>query len=339
MLLRPVRLNDHEAVLSLAKTAGFGMTSLPADSDVLYEKIQKSVLSFSKDKSIAGEETFLFVLEDSDGGEVVGTTGIKAHIGLTQPFYSYKITTITQQCKELQIFSRQELLHFTNDLTGSSEIGSLFLLPHYRRDGLGRLLSLSRFLFIAAFKEYFASQVIAEMRGVHDDTGASPFYDSIAKPFFQMEFPKADYINATKGNEFINDLMPRNSIYVSLLPQAARDVIGQPHPNSVAARAMLEREGFRFQGYIDIFDGGPTLQAYRDHIYSVANSRIARVESIDDTIESEKQIISNERFDDFRCCLGSMAPDGANVIITSHLAKTLNVNIGDAVRYVPHKAR
>lgn len=336
MLLRPVRVEDHAAVLSLAKTAGFGMTSLPADAEVLAEKIEHSVRSLSGERSVQGQESFLFVLEEPGSGRVVGTTGMKAHIGLNQPFYSYKVSTITQHCKELDIFSKHELLHVTNDLTGSSEIGSLFLLPDYRRDRRGRLLSLSRFLFIAAFRELFAEQVIAEMRGIHDPSGASPFYDSLARPFFEMEFPQADYINATRGNEFINDLMPRYPIYVSLLPQAAQEVIGQPHPNAIAARAMLEREGFRFLGYVDIFDGGPTLQAERDQIRSITASRVARVDAIDEQAGGEQYLIANERFADFRCCAGPLVVDGATVRLNAELAEWLQVHEGDAVRYLPH---
>lgn len=337
MFLRPVRIEDHDAVLSLAQTAGFGMTSLPADVDVLRQKIEKSVESFNSG-SPSGKESFLFVLEDPETRKVVGTTGIKAGIGLSQPFYSYKITTITQHCKELALFSRHQMLQVTNDLTGCSEIGSLFLLADYRRDGIGRLLSLSRFLFMAAFPGFFAPQTIAEMRGTHDHSGSSPFYDSIARHFFEMEFPMADYINATKGNEFINDLMPRYPIYVSLLPRAAQDVIGQPHPNSVAARAMLEREGFRFQGYIDIFDGGPTLQVETSSIRAINECRTAKIAAIDDTIEAGKLIITNDRFGDFRCCAARLVEQpGGTVRITPKAARVLNVVEGDTIRYLPHR--
>lgn len=313
------------------------MTSLPADADVLRQKIEKSVASFAGDEGAREKENFLFVLEDPESGKVVGTTGIKAHIGLSQPFYSYKITTITQHCKELALFSRHQILQVTNDLTGCSEVGSLFLLPHYRRDRIGRMLSLSRFLFMAAYPDYFAEQTIAEMRGVNDNSGASPFYDSLAKPFFEMEFHMADYINATKGNEFISDLMPRYPIYVALLPKVAQDVIGQPHPNSVPARAMLEREGFKFQGYIDIFDGGPTLQADTANIRALRESQTATVRTIDDTIEPKKSIITNERFDAFRCCASRLtAHEDGTVTVTSKAAKLLNVKVGDTVRHLPH---
>lgn len=302
MIIRPVTLEDLPAVHKLAEAAGFGMTSLPADEQVLQDKVEKAVASFAGDPSRKGKEIFLFVMEDPDSGEVVGTTGIKAHVGLNQPFYSYKLTTITQQCKELDIFSKHEMLQVTNDLTGVSEIGSLFLLPEYRRDRLGRLLSLFRFLFVADFSDYFADSIIAEMRGVSDRNGNSPFYDSLAKHFFEMEFYKADYINATRGNEFINDLMPRYPIYLSLLPNAAREVIGQAHPHSVPAKAMLEKEGFRYQGYVDIFDGGPTLQVDKTAIRTARESQTVVIDSVKDIIDDKKYMISNQKFTDCRAC-------------------------------------
>lgn len=336
MLIRPVTHNDHDAVLSLADAAGIGMTSLPANGDVLAEKIDKAVKSFARDERIMGQEIYLFVLENPETGEVAGTTGIKAHVGLNQPFYSYKLTTITQQSKELDIFSKHALLQVTNDLTGASEISSLFLLPQYRRDRLGRLLSLCRFLFIAAFPDFFSDTIIAELRGYHDPVGNSPFYDSIARHFFEMEFPKADYINATQGNQFINDLMPKYPIYVDLLPKQAQNVIGEPHPNSAPAKAMLEKQGFRWQGYIDVFDGGPTLQVDKSLLKAVEASKRAIVGTIEDQLECTKSVVSNERFADFRSTGGRLQenPDGT-VTIQSNAARYLNVSVGDPIRYIP----
>ncbi|MCA0377726.1 MAG: arginine N-succinyltransferase, partial [Gemmatimonadetes bacterium] len=286
MFLRPAALEDHAAILALARQAGTGMTSLPPDEAVLAAKIETSVASFNGTYAKPGQESFLFVLEDADaGGHIAGTCGIKARIGLTQPFYSYKLTTITQVSTQLDIFSQQTMLQVSNDLTGSTEIGSLFLEPGYRRDRIGRMLSLSRFLFIAAFRDYFAEQVIAEIRGVHDLEGNAPFYNALPKKFFKMPFPKADYINATQGNQFINDLMPKYPIYLNLLPKAARDVVGQANAASQPAKMMLERQGFKYLGYIDIFDGGPTLCAERDQIDAVKGHRLYRIAAIGDLPE------------------------------------------------------
>ncbi|MAR56511.1 MAG: arginine N-succinyltransferase [Rickettsiales bacterium] len=335
MLIRPVALSDHADVLALAKIAGFGMTSLPADEDVLQAKIARSVASFANDPKHKGNEAFLFVMEDPATGSVVGTTGIKAHVGRNQPFYSYKVSTITQQSRDLNLFSKHKMLHVTNDLTDSSEIGSLFLKPDYRRDRLGRVLSLCRFLFMAPHLDYFGDQVIAEMRGVHDRRGNSPFYDSIARHFFEMEFYKADYINATQGNQFINDLMPKYPIYVSLLPERAQDVIGEPNQASAPAYAMLEKEGFRWQGYIDIFDGGPTLQVAPEQIRSLRESKCAEIKAIDDSLDTGRHIVTTDGFADFRACDSRLAVnDDGRVTISSRAQKALQVSPGDMVRYL-----
>ena len=66
----------------------------------------------------------------------------------------------------------------------------------------------------------FGEQVLAELRGVIDDDGNSPFWDAIAGRFFDMSFPEADDFNAIHGTRFIADLMPRTPIYVALLTEA-----------------------------------------------------------------------------------------------------------------------
>lgn len=338
MFLRPATLQDHAAVLELARQAGFGMTSLPPDEAVLKEKIEVSEASFSGNYPKKGQESFFFVLEDAEkGGHIAGTCGIKARIGLSQPFYSYKLTVITQVSTQLDIFSKQTLLQVTNDLTGATEVGSLFLEPGYRRDRLGKMMSLSRFLFIAAFPHYFADQVIAEMRGVHDIDGNAPFYNALPRKFFQMPFAKADYINATQGNQFINDLMPKYPIYLSLLPKSAQQVVGKVNAASEPAKMMLERQGFRHTGYVDIFDGGATLVADRDMIHVVAESKVSNIVAISELSEEVgKYMASNDQFSAYRCSLGRIEERGeGGVCITPRLAKRLGITIGDRIRYYP----
>lgn len=337
MFLRPSRMEDHQAVLELARQAGFGMTSLPPDPEVLRQKIESSMHSFAGTYAKPGQESFFFVLEDSDTGQIVGTTGIKARIGLSQPFYSYKVTTITQISSQLDKFSKHSLLQVTNDLTGATEIGALFLLPSYRRDRMGKMMSLARFLFIAAFRERFAPQVIAEMRGVHDIEGKSPFYSALPRHFFEMSFAEADYINATQGNQFINDLMPKYPIYVSLLPKRAQQVIGQANAASEPARAMLEGQGLNYQGYIDIFDGGPTLSAPIDQVHAVRHSVHATIGRIIDLPEeTPKFIVSNESFEGFRCTAGRVRVEADGTLaITPRLARRITVQVGDTVRHYP----
>lgn len=337
MLIRPVRTEDHAEILGLAKKAGIGMSSLPPDAEVLANKIDDSIGSFAGTPHRPNEENFLFVMEDTETGKLVGTTGIHAHVGISRPFYSYKRSTVVQANSELDIYSAQSVLHMVNDYTNTTEIGSLFLLPEYRKDGLGRFLSRSRYLMIAEFSHLFSDIVIAEMRGVNKEDGTAPFYNHVGEHFFHMTFAQADYISATMGNQFIADLMPKYPIYVSLLPQEAQDVIGQPLPDSAAAMRLLIREGFSFEGYVDVFDAGPTLQVEASKIRAVQNSRKCTVENIVDSLDNEQQyMIGTTTLGDFAVCRDNaqLTPEDT-VIITRDTANKLKVEKGHAIRFSP----
>ena len=175
------------------------------------------------------------------------------------------------------------------------------------------------------------------MRGVHDVDGNAPFYNALPRKFFKMPFTKADYVNATQGNQFINDLMPKYPIYLNLLSKSARDVVGQANAASEPAKLMLERQGFKYQGYIDIFDGGPTLSAERTQIDVVKNSLVYRVTSIEDLPEeTPKYMAMNDSFDQYRCSFGRVQFNGEDEIsITPRLAGRIGVSIGDSLRCYP----
>lgn len=334
MLLRPVTLSDHAALLDLARQAGYGFTSLPQDAGVLEAKIIWSEKSFAGIPPREKEYRFLFVLEDTENGKIVGSTGIKSHVGLTSPFYSYKLSTLVQANRELEIYALNKVLHMVNDYTGASEIGSLFLTPEYRRDGLGRFLSRSRFLMLAEFAELFDKIVIAEMRGVHDEAGDSPFYDHIARHFFKMPFKEADYINATKGGQFIADLMPKYPIYVTLLPEEAKAVIGVVNDASLPALKLLQYEGFTHVGYVDIFDAGPTVRVDRERIATVQHSRKTEIAEVVQEIQGEKVMLATTQLATFRMTPGEIQQkaDG-KLVIDKHTAQKLQVKAGDSLRF------
>jgi arginine N-succinyltransferase len=334
MRIRPVRLKDHAQILELAHIAGIGMSSLPQDAEVLRGKIKAAVRSFEGRPEYPKEEKFLFVLEDTEEKKLVGTTGILAHVGLRRPFYSYKLSTITQASAGVGIYSLQQVLHMVNDYTDATEIGSLFLHPGYRRDGIGKMLSRCRYLMMAEFPHLFSDIIISEIRGVQDKNGNSFFYNNIARHFFKMEFKQADYIYATQGAQFIADLMPRYPIYVNLLPSEAQGVIGVPFEASKPAMQLLKSEGFRYEGYVDLFDAGPTMQADRHNIRTIRRSHKAEVKALRE-VESEPHMICNTRLEDFTIVAGSIKTENGGVIISPSVAKTLGVKKGDRVRYAP----
>jgi arginine N-succinyltransferase len=229
---------------------------------------------------------FLFVLENVDTGQIRGTCQVFGMVGVHAPFYSYRMGTLTQTSKALGKTFRAQLLNLSTDLEGSSEVGGLFLHPGERAGGLGLLLARSRYLFIKLHRERFGRRVLAELRGVIDESGGSPFWDAIAGKFFDMNFQEADEFNAAHGTQFIADLMPKTPIYTAMLPESARSVIGVPHPKGRAAMKMLENEGFQFDCYIDIFDGGPTMLAPTDQIRTIRESRTLVLDAVVDEVQT-----------------------------------------------------
>jgi arginine N-succinyltransferase len=176
--------------------------------------------------------------------------------------------------KELNVFSRMDTLYLSNDLTGCAELCSLFLHPDYRHGINGKLLSKSRFMFMAQFPHLFPEHVIAEMRGFQRSDGRSPFWDSLGNHFFKMEFSRADDLTSLGKKSFIAELMPRHPLYVAYLPAEAQQVIGHVHSDTEPARRLLEQEGMHYEGYVDIFDAGPVLQARVSELRALRDSEL-----------------------------------------------------------------
>ncbi|MEE4245186.1 MAG: arginine N-succinyltransferase, partial [Kangiellaceae bacterium] len=258
MLFRPATINDVEQISELAQQTGTGLTTLPKDPEKIKAKVQWSIDSFNSEVTTAGNEYYLFVIEDSESNKVVGTSALAAAVGLEQPFYTYKVGNTVHASPRLNIHRQIPTLILGHDYTGTTEICTLFLSPDHRGGGNGKLLSKGRFLFMANHRQRFAETVIAEMRGFSDSAGHSPFWDSLGRHFFDMEFDLADSRSGEETNEFIAELMPKYPIYVPMLTEQAQAVIGKVHPDTEPALKLLEHEGFQYKGYVDIFDAGPT---------------------------------------------------------------------------------
>ncbi len=319
----------------MAKLTGGGFTNLPADRSALGSKLERASAAFANTQDTLVDEQFVLVLENAETGAIRGTCQLMTMVGQQWPFYSYRLNTLTQYSQELDRTVRAELLSLTTDLEGSSEVGGLFLHPNERAGGLGLLLARSRYLFIAMHRKRFAERTIAELRGIIDERGGSPFWDGVAGRFFGMAFQEADYFNAINGNQFIADLMPKHPVYVAMLDDDARSVIGVPHPTGRAAMRMLENEGFRYDGYVDIFDGGPTMVAPTDRIISVANSQMANISAVD-AENGERAIIATGQLQDFRACYGlRIGHEDGSVAVDANTAEVLGVSTGDSVWSVP----
>jgi arginine N-succinyltransferase len=260
-LLRPVRETDLPALVALARGIAGGLTTLPPDETFLRNRIDDSLRAFSPKVKKPGPEHYLFVLEDLNTAQVVGTSGIAARVGGFEPFYSYELRRERHTHPPRGIDREVAVLHLKKIHGGPSEIGSLYLHPAHRRGGLGRLLSLARFLFIGAFPARFDPTLIAELRGYLDPRGVSPFWEAVGRHFFAQDYSAADLLSGLGEKAFITDLLPRHPLYVPLLPREAQAVIGKVHHDTAPALALLQAEGFSATAEVDVFDAGPLLRA------------------------------------------------------------------------------
>lgn len=272
-VIRPVRAGDIDAVADLADTAGPGMTTLPPDRDIIAKKIERSLESFSGQRS-GCDAGYLVVLEDLETSRVVGTAGVYPKVGEACGFYTYRIVDLFHSSRSQGSRYRIRTLVLSNELTGSTEVGTLLMHPPAGGTGLGRQLARARYLFIAQFPHLFGSQVIAEIRGWQDGPGQSPFWKAVGERFFAMPFADADQKSAVDEAWFIGDLMPRHPLYCCLLSPEAQSAIGRPHRDSATAMKMLLDEGFDYEGLVDVFDAGPVLTASVHRIAAVSESHM-----------------------------------------------------------------
>jgi arginine N-succinyltransferase len=222
-----------------------------------------------------------------------------------------------------------------HDYTGTTEICTLFLAPKYRGGGAGKLLSKGRFLFLANHPHRFADTVIAEMRGFSDENGVSPFWESLGRHFFDMDFEVADTLSGEESNEFIAELMPKYPIYVPLLTKEAQDVLGKVHPDTEPALELLKKEGFEYKNYVDIFDAGPTIETKQHNIDTIKRSQRLTADIIP-SFESETQyLIANQNVEEFRCVLAPAKVNQNHLCIEQKIADLLQIQSGDTLTATP----
>ncbi|MFN3860684.1 MAG: arginine N-succinyltransferase [Roseateles sp.] len=279
LLLRPVAAADLPDLQRMAAASADGISSLPNDEAKLRARIQASLQSFASPDDASGEETYLFVLEDTaQGGRLVGCSGIAASAGFFDRFYSYRNEFVVHASAALGQSQRMHTLHLCHDLTGATLLTSFFLEPAYEQGPAAQLLSRARLLFIHANAERFSKRIAAESPGVTDAAGQSPFWDAVGRRFFGMDYPEAEAVIGGRSRACIAELMPPSPIYVALLPEAAQWAIGQLHPVGELPFSILQDEGFDADTYVDIFDGGPTAEAPLASLRSVRLARELQVQ-------------------------------------------------------------
>ena len=340
MIIRPIQHQDLEALHAIARESGPGFTSLVDDPEFLRRKIALSIDSFARSPGAPGNEHYLFVLVDENSGRVIGTTAIEAHAGQERPLFHFR-----HSAGALGAAHQPDRLIRCNHYTGCSEICSLYLRPDDRRPQAGKLLSKVRFLFMAQHPQRFADTVIAEMRGVSDEHGQSPFWNWLRARAGNLDFATVTRLAGTGDTRLLDTLLPGGPLCTASMSGPARRVIGQVHERTRPALKMLKDEGFRYTGYVDLFDAGPTLEAPLAGIASVQGSEVCRVQVVDDNVpaitrnradhHNQALLLANSGVSDFRATITHEAtwlPNHRLLSVPRSLAGKLNLETGSVAR-------
>jgi arginine N-succinyltransferase len=329
IVLRRARREDVDGMYRLACCAGPGMSNLPPDRDRLLAKIERSL---AEPGDCGVQDMVMFAL-DVDG-HTHGIAAVWPRIGLERPFYSYRIDEHAAACAPLDLAVTTRTLTLSTEFTGAAEVGGLLVDKALRGLNAGRLVARARYLFIAEHRAAFPGRVIAELRGWQDETGASPVWEALGRRFYTLPFPEADRLSMQE-HDFIAEMAPRHPIYLDLLPPEAQAAIGRPHDDGRAALKMLRDEGFTEPGYVDLFDGGPTVCAATDDIRTIRDSRRAAVIDVADfDDDADDQLVATGAGQAFRVARGGLRHEADGVVLARSLARALGLAPGDVVRHV-----
>ncbi len=317
-IFRPIKKSDSQSLYELSKEAHGGLSNLPKTLEGAKKLTEKSTQSF-QNKCPQKEKKFIFVIENNQK-KIVGISGIKTRVGIERPYYSFLINR-TEKHPYLELIQQS---------LGPSEIGSLFLSPNHRNKGIGRLLSLSRFLFIRCFKEHFTNIIIAELRGFLYKNNVSPFWNNLGKKFISLSFNKAD-IESIKNNTFIQDNFPKKPIYLNLLNPRILPYLGDVHPLTLPAKKLLLSENFNITNHIDIFDGGPKLESLCDNIRSIKESKKTDISQLMSHIDNNTLLVCNQQFESFRCMRVTQKTP------IHQIKQQLNIKESDPIMYVKER--
>lgn len=333
--VRPAKLDDLQQILDIAGTQGARLSStLPKTEQRLAERISHAQASLAA-QAPKTPRRILLVLENTETGQIAGTAGIDSRAGNGEPFYNYRRDHLIHASHELGTSRRVEVLYPSHGLTDHTLLCAFSLRPELRETTAFELLSRARMLFIASHRDWFSSRMVVEIQGVQNEDGSVPFWDSLGRHFFNMDFETADQYSGQLSKTFIAELMPPNPIYVTLLSDTAQAAIGQPHRQTRANYELLQQEGFLPGNYLDIFDGGPVLEARTDGLRTLITSHPKTLHGSHDE-HGETCLVAAGEGEHFRCLLTPMAEtltDDVKVPVSAW--KGLEKSAGDRVRISP----
>lgn len=333
-VVRAVRREDSQQLLELARQ--FTLLNLPADRRQIESKVERSVASFAGELDKSDAE-YIFVVEDIEGEMIAGSSMILAKSGTSKsPNFSYKVIKKERFSRDLGIGFIHQILRLNANTDGPTEVGGLVVDRGYRRrpEKIGRMISLSRFVYIGIMPDRFENELHSEMAPPLTDEGRSEFWESLGRRFTGMPYQEADQISS-QNNGFIQSLFPEEDIYLALLDSKARLVLGRVGEETQPALTMLNRIGFKYKEEVDPFDGGPHLGCLTKECSIIQNLKRASLKLTKGGQFDHLGLIGLLRDGSY---LGSASPyrlEGEKIVLPEKTWVLLNLSEGEEIFVSP----
>lgn len=188
---------------------------------------------------------------------------LRPRLGLDLPRYSYHLGRVVHAAAELGLFRAQQTLLLGNDHTGDSELAGLACAPQLGFDAQVEALSLlvqAALARVSADRPAFGERLIVELAGLRDAEGRSPFWQGLGRCFYAGDPAAAQARFGDAWRSHLAALLPRQTLYLSFLSEAAQAAAGRVGTPGRAAEQALKACGFAFAQHLRIDDGGALLE-------------------------------------------------------------------------------
>ncbi|MBI4358585.1 MAG: arginine N-succinyltransferase [Candidatus Omnitrophica bacterium] len=325
-LIRSGGPHDFKAVLKLSKF--LDSYNLPYDSNFIRALLHDSSKSFQGKPLAENRKRYLFVAEDLDARRVVGSSLIIGRHGTSElPHIAFRVRYRRGK-------SQPKTLELSVDRKGFTELGGLVILPHYRHraERLALQLSYARFSYMAWHPRRFKPKLLVEYLPKLDPRKGNEFWNVLGARFTSLSYREADRLSIY-DKKFILSLFPKGKIDCGRLPKSVVRQLGTVGPGARASLRMLKRNGFRYLGQVDPFDGGPHYGANLREVSIVRATRFHTYQGV--CSKGSTGFIMVVKRGKMKAVLTFYEARGKGIGIAADAAKILSLKPGDRVSVTP----
>ncbi len=328
-LIRSAQLADLDSLYQLSLSNS--LLNLPADKEILSEKILKSKASFACEKNLEDRQ-FIFVLEEQENKQVAGTSTIfSEYADKNHPLYYFTVYGPDDLPDDACVKAGHQLLRLGKTVNGISALGGLVVDPRYRGmpEKRGKQISLIRFLFIAMFPEFFHTTILSELMAPTDPDGSNPFWNAIGQKFSGLDYNSVFQHARMKDRSFIEEYFPNEDIILSPESAYLHRNIDSVNDTGKAQQHMITTQGFKYNHRVDPMDGG--LQ-YTASVHDIKIVQKSGCFYCDQLLKGEPEcsaLVGTLQEGEFLGCQHPVSFRGDTVLLHPHALEAIGISPGE----------